>query len=146
MATVIDTVYVEKELEAIAAMEAEFFERPYSLEDLLKWKKQNHILLLTATTNTQISGYLIASFSGDESELYRIAVLDAYRKQGIGSRLMNLYLHRCLHSAVNSVLLEVDERNTAALNFYTKLKFIQYSVRKDYYGTHDAYCLRRDLH
>ena len=40
------------------------------------------------------AGYILGSIAADEAEIYRIAVLPAFRKQGLGKKLMGAFLDK----------------------------------------------------
>ncbi|KAI7859328.1 acyl-CoA N-acyltransferase [Circinella umbellata] len=85
---------------------------------------------------------------GDETQLYMmtLGVLEAYRKLGLGGRLLKHILEHA--SEFSSINLHVQITNESALNFYKKNGFEVIGTEKDYYKhiePRDAYILRRTL-
>lgn len=78
----------------------------------------------------EFCGYVIASVTGEESELLRIAVTPAKRKMHIANNLMKEY-----EKNVNakSYYLEVREKNIAARSLYEKFGYKEIGGRKKYY-------------
>ncbi len=75
-------------------------------------------------------GYMIASVTGDESELLRIAVVPDRRRLRAGHRLLKKYLK---NTSAASYFLEVRAGNIPARGLYEKLGYEAINVRKDYY-------------
>ena len=88
-------------------------------------------LVIVAKLNNKIVGYVDYKIILDESELLKICVLDEFRGQGVGTKLLKFsYKHL---KGVGSVFLEVSSNNYKGVNFYKKLGFEQISVRERYY-------------
>lgn len=78
-------------------------------------------------------GYICGQSVSDECELYRIAVVPTYRKQGIADRLMNYFLDKCRGNGIRNVFLEVRCDNDPAKKLYEKHGFIEVGRRRNYY-------------
>jgi ribosomal-protein-alanine N-acetyltransferase len=85
-----------------------------------------------------------------EAEIITIAVARAHRRRGLGRLLMEAVL-RDLHAIrAEALVLEVDEKNAAAVALYRKLGFREVGKRAGYYPSADgtasnALVMRRDL-
>ena len=79
------------------------------------------------------AGYLFAGFCPPEGELYRIAVLPAYRRRGYGRALLDELFRYAAERSVGSFWLEVRESNTAAIKLYRSVGFSVSSRREKYY-------------
>ncbi len=73
---------------------------------------------------------MIASVTGNESELLRIAVVPDRRRLRAGHRLLKKYLK---NTSAASYFLEVRAGNIPARGLYEKLGYEAINVRKDYY-------------
>lgn len=93
-----------------------------------------------------LAAYLVYSKT-DPIELYKIAVLPAHRKGGLGAFLMNVLLSVAAESEERRIVLEVREGNTAAISLYKKFGFKMDCVRKNYYKnpTENAILMSLDL-
>ncbi|MBP3216988.1 MAG: ribosomal protein S18-alanine N-acetyltransferase [Lachnospiraceae bacterium] len=80
-----------------------------------------------------------------EGEVGNVAVLPAYRQQGIARALMTMLLEETTARGVQALTLEVRSTNTAAIRLYESLGFVQEGVRKNFYEkpTEDALILWR---
>ena len=79
------------------------------------------------------AGYICGQSVADECELYRIAVLPKYRKQGIADRLMEYFFEKCCENGIKSIFLEVRCDNEPAKHLYEKHGFSEVGRRKNYY-------------
>jgi ribosomal-protein-alanine N-acetyltransferase len=94
-----------------------------------------------------ITGYVVAWYVLDEGELANLAVAPAYRRQGIGTALLDATLADAAARDVGQLYLEVRESNLAARHLYASRKFEEVGRRKQYYRSpqEDALILRRTL-
>ena len=93
------------------------------------------------------AGYLLGMIVCDEAEVYRVAADPAFRRRGIGSRLLSAFLDTCASRGVKQVSLEVRSRNLPAVRMYEAAGFRQSGLRKDYYRdpADDAVLMRLEL-
>ena len=95
------------------------------------------------------SGFVMARLVAGEAEILTIAVAKSERRSGLGRKLMNEVL-RLLHmQRAESLFLEVDETNVAAVTLYRKLGFREVAKRPSYYegpaGRTNALVMRLDM-
>jgi ribosomal-protein-alanine N-acetyltransferase len=83
----------------------------------------------------------------DEAELLKIAVVPAWRHQGIGQALMQDVFTSAARFEARRLFLEVRERNLAARALYRKTGFTEVGRRKGYYDhpPDDALMLEKNL-
>jgi ribosomal-protein-alanine N-acetyltransferase len=88
-------------------------------------------------------GFLVAQNGGPEWELENIAVLPAFRRQGVGLHLLSALLTQARSLLAERVLLEVRASNQPAIHLYTASGFQLLARRRGYYGnpTEDALIL-----
>lgn len=84
-----------------------------------------------AVDEDRVVGYIAYEVILDEGSLVELAVAPAYRRKGIGRRLVELMLTSC--DGVQTVCLEVRAGNLPAINLYRAMGFREISVRRDYY-------------
>ena len=87
--------------------------------------------------NNILKGLLVFEEIYDRVEIDYILVFDEYRKQGIGTKLLN-YFPKDI-----SISLEVKESNRVAINFYEKNGFKVVATREKYYNGEDALLMCR---
>ncbi|WP_067138993.1 GNAT family N-acetyltransferase [Oceanivirga salmonicida] len=82
--------------------------------------------------------YCILLDSIDVYEIFEIAVLPKYRKQGIATKLIEKLPNN------KDIFLEVNEENIGAVNLYKKNGFKEISRRKAYYKDKTAIIMKKD--
>ena len=95
------------------------------------------------------AGFVLARLVAGEAEILTIAVSKSERRSGLGRKLMGEVL-RVLHmQRAESLFLEVDEANVAAVGLYRKLGFREVGKRPSYYegpnGRTNALVMRLDM-
>ena len=93
----------------------------------------------------KIVGAISYSVIYERAEINYIAVLDESRGCGIASKLLAFFIEDMKKCGVNSISLEVESDNIAAINLYLKYGFIKKAIRKNYYGNNDGYLMVREL-
>ena len=79
-------------------------------------------------------GFVLARLVEGEAEILTIAVRPKHRQSGIGWRLMGAVLRHLRSEGAQSLFLEVDEGNDAALALYRKIGFSKVAERAAYYS------------
>lgn len=94
-----------------------------------------------------VAGFIVARVSGPEWEIENVAVTEAFRRQGVGARLLDAALRQARSERASTVFLEVRRSNMAAQGLYQKAHFQESGVRNRYYRepTEDAIVYRLDL-
>lgn len=87
-----------------------------------------------AGAGSEIGGFVLAREVAGEAEILTIAVSDKFPRTGLGWRLMLSALREIRARGGETVFLEVDEGNAAAIGLYRKIGFQQVAERKGYYA------------
>lgn len=87
-------------------------------------------------------GLISYSLIYDRIELEYLWTDASYRKRGIASKLIDKMLSL---KGIKNITLEVNNSNVAAINLYKKYNFKIAAVRKNYYGSNDAYLMIREM-
>lgn len=89
--------------------------------------------------SNQIVAFAGIKFILDEVELMNIVTKKSERHKKIATYLLNYLIDFCKLNKKNLINLEVNAKNSIAINFYKKHNFKQVNLRKNYYnGTDDA--------
>jgi len=95
-------------------------------------------------TEEIIIGYIKIWKVLEESHIEQIGVIEKFRGQGIGEKLLVLSLRYCWDNNIKKILLECRKSNSSAIKLYKKYLFNIVSVRKNYYplnnSREDAIC------
>ncbi|MGT2910171.1 ribosomal protein S18-alanine N-acetyltransferase [Streptococcus cameli] len=127
-----------KEVEAIMA--ACYGSSPWSLEQIEADMAQPDTHYYFVGKEESV-GFLSLLDLGEEAEITNIAVLPAYRGQGLGHELVDKATQ-----FQGDLFLEVRESNVVARKLYQEYGFVDLAVRKNYYHdpVEDAVMMRRE--
>ena len=89
-----------------------------------------------------IIGYLSYSIMYEKAEINEIFVLNSFRNQGIGSKLLEYLLKKC--QFCENITLEVRKNNDSAIALYKKYGFKEVALRKNYYQDIDGILMMRE--
>ncbi len=110
-----------------------FGESSWSYELIFKALENNKAICIVYIQGSKVIGYLSASMVLDELTMERIAVLENYRKNGIGKMLVENLIKLAQNENISVINLEVRSQNTGAIALYTKCGFNFDTIRKKYY-------------
>lgn len=83
-----------------------------------------------------VVGYLSYSIMYEKAEINNIYVLNEYRSQGIGSKLLDYLVKKC--KICENITLEVRKDNINAIYLYKKYGFKEVAIREKYYNGVDG--------
>ena len=138
--------------EACAAIHAASFGHPWSpaeFEALLTSRATIGAAAIDAASD-ELRGFALSRLAADAAEILTIAVHGGVRNRGIGRALMTDILWRLAALRAQSLFLEVEEGNSAAIALYLRLGFREVGRRRGYYrklegSAATALVLRKDL-
>jgi [ribosomal protein S18]-alanine N-acetyltransferase len=101
----------------------------------------------TAAGQPRMIAYIFFRFIAAEVHIFRIAVDPAWRRRGVGARLVTACLESARGRGLSAAMLEVRRSNTEALKLYRKFGFQVAATRPGYYsdGHEDALILTQTL-
>lgn len=125
----------EADLEEVLAIEAVSFPHPWSRTHFLDELKSPHAFPLTAfDLSGRVVGYICPMLILDEGHILDVAVHHEFRGCGIGKLLVEKVIATCLDGGAEFVSLEVRPSNTAAIELYRRLGFVETGRRPRYYS------------
>ncbi|MCV6599822.1 MAG: ribosomal protein S18-alanine N-acetyltransferase [Alphaproteobacteria bacterium] len=116
--------------DVVAEMHKSCFEKCWSSEQFSNLLKNPFNKIFIACDENKPLGFIMVQKIEDEAEIITVCVLPEYRKQGIAQKLIE-------NITSNKVFLEVNIKNTPAINLYKKLGFKTERIRKKYYNNND---------
>lgn len=124
----------EKDIDQMEVLEQECFSVPWSREALMGDLLENRLsLYLVAELEGNIVGYVGIWNIVDEGHINNVAVSSLYRKQHIGTILIDTLIKATEKAGIKRHTLEVRESNQAAKGLYAKMGFEPAGIRKGYY-------------
>lgn len=115
-----------KELYSISVMTRKFF--PYTgftMDKVIERMADRNIAYFVALMNGYTVGFVDIQFfpRKKQAKILGLAVLEEFRRKGIGEKLFNKALLECRKRNCGKILLLVSVDNEAARNLYSKLGF-----------------------
>ena len=95
----------ESDLEDCAKLHQESFDKSWSKAELENLLKNPHITGFCAEKNTVITAFILYQHILDEVEIYTICVRASYKRQGIGTALLNVLEKKILSTITNAYFL-----------------------------------------
>ncbi len=136
----------ERDAAAIAALHAASFQRGWGEDEFHRLLVDRHVVCHRSTIGRTLTGFILSRLTADEAEILSVAIAPNWRGRGFARPLLDLHLRRLAGLGARTVFLEVDERNTPAVQLYEKAAFYEVGRRRGYYdGRATALVLRRDL-
>jgi ribosomal-protein-alanine N-acetyltransferase len=123
------------DLDALAAVHAEAFERPWSATDLQVLTAAEGAVALA---DEHRLGFILIRVVADEAEILTLAVSAKARRQGLGRRLVMAGAQAAAARGARALFLEVAADNAAAIALYRTSGFVETGRRKGYYPRHGA--------
>ncbi len=131
-----------KDVEQVVVIEEKSFSDAWSKAIFQAELVLPYTMFLVAEIEGLVAGYIIVEDIASELNIMNIAVLDDFRKLGIGGMLVEAILSYGKKNKVLGVTLECRVSNTAAVALYKKMGFHIEGVRKGYYSDgEDAYIM-----
>jgi [ribosomal protein S18]-alanine N-acetyltransferase len=124
---------IERDLDAVAAIEAECIKQPWSRKSFAESLTKDYSLFLVEESEGKICGYIGIYLTYEDAEITGIAVLPEKRRCGIGKKLLLSAAERIVERSTQRILLEVRESNEAARAFYLELGFHEIGIRRNFY-------------
>ena len=121
------------------------FDDFWSYEVLREELLSDSSLYIVAKKQNEIIGFAGIKIIIDEADIMNIVVKKSYRNNGIGSLLLENLILTSNKKNLNFINLEVDCKNTIAINLYKKFGFEEISLRKNYYKNNDAIIMKKKL-
>lgn len=126
-------------IDGVLAVEEATFSIPWTRKDFEREMTENNLAIYyVAVADGKIVGYAGMWHVITEGHITNVAVLEDYRKQGIGDALMEQLEQVALEKEMIGITLEVRINNTPAQRLYHKHGYRAEGLRKNYYpDTHE---------
>lgn len=124
---------VETDIEAITRLEREIFPDPWPRQSFVEITTNSEWEGLVTEVDGQIVGYACILLSAGEMHLANIAVVAAFRRKSVASRLLGHILEIAKQNKCAMILLEVRVSNQGARAFYEREGFTGLYTRPRYY-------------
>lgn len=92
---------------------------------------------IVAKIDDEIVGFAGVIDTIDQFEITNIVVKKSFRKQGIGNKLLEVLINMANNNNKKEIILEVNNKNLAAIKLYEKNGFKNIGIRKKYYNNEE---------
>ena len=134
-------------IDGLERIENECFSEPWSRNALQELLSCDYAVYLVAMLDGSIAGYIGMYTSFDVGAINNIGVLSAFRRKGVGEKLLAALCEYSKENGITTLTLEVRRSNAAAIALYEKFGFRMVAERKNYYKkpAEDALLYNLDL-
>ena len=126
-----------------------FDEEAFTKQQISYLLTDYNTIALAANVNNDLTGFIIAQLELDSDRLYghiiTINVAAAYRRKGIGTRMLSEIETILKQKGISEIQLEVREDNSAALKLYQKSGYQRIGKLENYYGRKHGLHLKKTL-
>ena len=126
-----------RDLAAVYEISAKSFAAPWSLPAIEAEYINELAYYLVARTAGITIGFIGAWLVFDEVQITNIAVVPAYRGQGVAKLLLDRLIRDMKARGMSVAFLEVRVSNVAALKLYESFDFIYVGYRKQFYENNE---------
>lgn len=134
----------KEDIPQVLALHKSLFEISYSYDNYAYEIDLDISYFKLLKKNDIIIGYFVIHQLFEQLEIVILGIDKKYQNQGLGKFLMELIEYYKLKLNCSEILLEVENNNYKAINFYKKHGFEVINTRVNYYGENkDAYILRK---
>jgi ribosomal-protein-alanine N-acetyltransferase len=118
----------------------------YSRRELRNYLRFPGADCVVATADGKRAGFIITAHEDEWGYVVTIDVMEAYRRYGVGTKLLSAVEEKLAASGVREMALETATDNASAIAFWQKHGYRTRGVRKGYYpGGRDAYSMTKLL-
>ena len=123
------------DLDYLAELEEEIFPNPWSKKSLkFELAHRSNSVSYKLNYNNRMIAYCFSWIVLNEFHIGNFAVIEEFRKKGIGNHLLKLIIEKGKELGANFFYLEVRKSNKPAIHLYEKYGFKVIGTRKEYYS------------
>mgnify|MGYP001173352783 CR=1 FL=1 len=117
----------------------EFGNNIWKTEELKRSIENNALVGNVFIVDKVVMGFCFFKKIDNYLEIYSLFVDPLYRKKGIAANFVGLCIKYCQKNMLKKIILDVNEKNIRAINFYKKSNFTFCGKRKDYYKVNNSF-------
>lgn len=134
---------IRKDMPMVESIEAESFDHPWRQDDFIRCMQQRNVIGMVAEQGDLVVGFMIYELHKNRLHLLNFAVNPRFRRQGIGSAMIDKLTSKLSYERRNRIMLEIRETNLDGQLFFKSKGFRAISVLADFWedSTEDAYLM-----
>ena len=135
---------IRRDMSAVLDIEGHSFEFPWSEYEFIRALRQRNCIGMVAELNEVVVGFMIYELHKNRLHILNFAVHSDYRRNNVGSSMVEKLVSKLSYQRRSRILLEVRETNLPAQLFFKNVGFQAVSVLRDFYEdtTEDAYVMQ----
>ena len=131
---------IRRDLITIIEIENLSFEYPWSEQQFVNSLRQRNVIAQVAEVDEEVVGYIVYCLHKDRIDIWNLAVHPDYRRQHVGSALVEHLKRKLSFQRRKYLLTEVRERNLEAQQFFASCDLKAVEIMRDYYDDTDEDC------
>ena len=141
------TWMVRQDLDDVMRIERLSFPYPWTEEEMMSCLRRPNCIGMVARRGNVVAGFMLYELLRSQLHVINFAVHPEFRRQEVGSQMVDKLLAKLAQQGRTEIVLEVRERNLAAQLFFRRTGFVSAGVIRNYYDDtdEDAYRLVRGL-
>ena len=124
----------ENNVQDVHNVETNSFSVPWSLNSFENELKNDAAKYFVALVDGVVAGYVGMWEISGQCDITNVAVLPAFRRKGVGKRLIEHLIQYCKNANLSPIFLEVRQSNEPAQSLYSGFGFKEVGTRKKYYS------------
>lgn len=123
----------EEYVDAVCELEKEAFSMPWHKESFMEMIFNKDAKYLVAICDGKVVGSCGMRNIVGEGDISNVVTDQAYRRQGVGRKMLEKLLKEGIEMGIEAFTLEVRKSNEAAIRLYEQLGFVTEGIRKNFY-------------
>ena len=128
------SLFEREDIPSLVQIEGEEFSTPFKEKDFISSYESEISNVLVAKVNGSLAGYVSFNVIIDECQIINFATRNIFKRQGVGTAVMNALIEHCRALGVCKYFLEVRESNEAAISLYKKHGFVPVGISKGHFS------------
>ena len=129
---------IHRDMPEVLGIETSSFEFPWIEDDFIRCLRQrNNIGMIIEYAEEQIVGFMIYELHKNRLHILNFAVRPNFRRQGVGSKMINELSKKLSHQRRNKISVEIRETNLGAQHFFHNSGFKAVSILRNFYDDTD---------
>jgi putative acetyltransferase len=108
------------------------------LDNPQKYLENGSFIFLAHYNNEIVGTVTLSPLENNTFEIMKLGVIDAYKRLGIGRKLMQICIDICQKKDVKLITLDTSSKLVNAINLYEKLGFVHAEITTSYYESADV--------
>lgn len=138
---------IRRDMPEVLHIEQESYDYPWCEEDFLRCLRQRNCIGMVAELSEKVVGFMIYELHKAKLHILNFAVHPEFRRQGIGSQMVQKLVSKLSSHRRTRITLEVRETNLGPQLFYKDVGFRAVRVLRGFYEDtgEDAYLMQYRL-